>query len=58
MYAWPLKGGGGGAKRAISPGSPVKEGPKICKRGATKGIIENKFIWNAFYINNGMRKSF
>jgi hypothetical protein len=44
----PLRGGGGG-KGGNLPRAPVKGAPKNCKRGATKGVIKNKIVWNVFY---------
>jgi hypothetical protein len=42
-----------GENGEICPRPPVKGGPKICKRGAPKGVIK-KFV----YISNGMREIF
>jgi hypothetical protein len=43
------RGGGGGGKGGNLPRAPVKGAPKNCKRGATKGVIKNKIVWNVFY---------
>jgi hypothetical protein len=46
------------ANRAICPGLPVKGGPKICKRGAPKGVIKNQFFGTFFYIqSNGTERN-
>ena len=46
------------ANRAICSGLPVKGGPKICKRGAPKGVIKNQFFGTFFYIqSNGTERN-
>jgi hypothetical protein len=47
----------GGQRGQFAP-VPQLKNPKICKRGATKGVIKNILLGTFFYINSGMRKIF
>jgi hypothetical protein len=50
------------AKRAICPRRPVKGAPKICKRGAPKGVILKKylerFLYKSWYAKNLLDHNF